>query len=1203
MKRTAKTLLCLLLCAAMVIPGALFVGAEEHVHDSAEEAHTHNEVSVMSEESAPEGQAEITTGTEEDIEDLPCLGAGAPGGKHVLSTNADIVRSEDGTRLVRGEQDQRMYGESCTKNGGSSSRRACKYCYKWFTVTTPDTGEVKGHSFGAVKEIESECDGVTYEVKECTKCGYVEVKTKDGKAPTLEGHTAGKPTTTRPNDCTTDSVTKTECTVCGLVLSCVDNGPQGHSGSWQTTKNANCKQSGEQTFECGRCSFKDTKVIPQTGHIYGTIYTKKPTCEEPGTKIDKCTSCGETRGAETPVDPLGHDWVIKESTACDEKPSRVCKRCGKTEDIDTGSPVNHIWGEEQTKEPTCAEEGYTYRICTRCGAEERTGNITPATGKHEWKTVVTQSPTCGTYGESQEICAVCGERGETTPLDPTGEHTPNADDGDCTTAVLCKVCSLVVVKAETEHNYKYTPVPAPQHQATYYHTKTCKNAGCKVSETEECSGVDDGDCTTPVNCTLCKREIKLGSIHWKSGRYSPVVGEENDYHIELCGHAGCNGTYGEKIAHTYVDGQCTVCGHVDGRDHVPDGKWQSDGEFHWQTCTLCGGKTLLSSHDKTDTDAYDGDCTKAVTCTVCGYEVKPATSHSYTGNWESTPEVHYRVCTNAGCTVREEQKHTPVSDGDCTTPDVCSACGYEVVKGGAAHSWVVAKEGHTETYHKLVCSNDGCEQESTEVHTAGIEATCVDRAECAGCHTPFGNVNPENHVGGTEIKGQKPATEEEEGYTGDICCKSCGAVIEEGKPIDKLPPSHKHEYTILKSDGENHWYECSCGEKKADSVEVHNYGPFEYVDASTHKRVCADCKYEDIERHEHGEDPHDCTKSINCIECGGVVVEATAKEHNFNGRAVGTADGHTVACTNPGCEQTTAVIQHSGGVSSCESGGRCEVCDFEYLKKDPSVHTGGTEVRGQKNATTTEKGYTGDTYCLGCGALIEKGSDIDKLPETHTHEYGAWKSDMTHHWRECSCGNRDGYAEHTYEKGVCTVCAAVDPTYNVLPEILVNTEHSITADFPDGEAEYYDGIELVVDKLTDGNDGYADVKSTVGKQFTEFVPFDISLYSLATGKEVQPKSKLTISIPVPEKWKAAETAVYHFENGTLTAVTASASDDGKHVLFTVDHLSVYVLVNTASKAITPPPTGDASAFAALSAVLIIAAAGIAVTAYDPKKRR
>ena len=245
-------------------------------------------------------------------------------------------------------------------------------------------------------------------------------------------------------------------------------------------------------------------------------------------------------------------------------------------------------------------------------------------------------------------------------------------------------------------------------------------------------------------------------------------------------------------------------------------------------------------------------------------------------------------------------------------------------------------------------------------------------------------------------------------------------------------------------------------------------------------------------------------------------------------------------------------------------------------------------MRGQKNATTTEKGYTGDIYCLGCGALIEKGSDIDKLPEAHTHEYGAWKSDMTHHWRECSCGNRDGYAEHTYVKGVCTVCAAVDPTYNVLPEILVNTEHSITADFPDEEAEYYDGIELVVDKL---------------KQFTEFVPFDISLYSLATGKTVQPKSKLTISIPVPENWKASETAVYHFENGKLTAVTASASADGKHVSFTVDHLSVYVLVNTASKASTPPPTGDTSAFAALSAVLIIAAAGIAVTAYDPKKRR
>ena len=38
-----------------------------------------------------------------------------------------------------------------------------------------------------------------------------------------------------------------------------------------------------------------------------------------------------------------------------------------------------------------------------------------------------------------------------------------------------------------------------------------------------------------------------------------------------------------------------------------------------------------------------------------------------------------------------------------------------------------------------------------------------------------------------------------------------------------------------------------------------------------------------------------------------------------------------------------------------------------------------TEVRGAKDPTCTEKGYTGDTYCKACNALLEKGKDIDAL--------------------------------------------------------------------------------------------------------------------------------------------------------------------------------------------------------------------------------
>ncbi len=50
----------------------------------------------------------------------------------------------------------------------------------------------------------------------------------------------------------------------------------------------------------------------------------------------------------------------------------------------------------------------------------------------------------------------------------------------------------------------------------------------------------------------------------------------------------------------------------------------------------------------------------------------------------------------------------------------------------------------------------------------------------------------------------------------------------------------------------------------------------------------------------------------------------------------------------------------------------------------PAAHTGGTEIRGDKAPTEDEEGYTGDTYCLGCGDKLADGEPIDILPHTHS---------------------------------------------------------------------------------------------------------------------------------------------------------------------------------------------------------------------------
>lgn len=61
--------------------------------------------------------------------------------------------------------------------------------------------------------------------------------------------------------------------------------------------------------------------------------------------------------------------------------------------------------------------------------------------------------------------------------------------------------------------------------------------------------------------------------------------------------------------------------------------------------------------------------------------------------------------------------------------------------------------------------------------------------------------------------------------------------------------------------------------------------------------------------------------------------------------------------------------------SSCYYKGTDTYVD-QWGQLDPKNHDGGEEVKNAKAATCTEKGYTGDTYCKGCGVKLSDGTDI-----------------------------------------------------------------------------------------------------------------------------------------------------------------------------------------------------------------------------------
>ena len=66
---------------------------------------------------------------------------------------------------------------------------------------------------------------------------------------------------------------------------------------------------------------------------------------------------------------------------------------------------------------------------------------------------------------------------------------------------------------------------------------------------------------------------------------------------------------------------------------------------------------------------------------------------------------------------------------------------------------------------------------------------------------------------------------------------------------------------------------------------------------------------------------------------------------------------------------------HSYYIPTCTTPAKCS-CGETTGDKDPSNHTGGTEIRNAVEATYDEMGYTGDTYCKGCGVQLESGKDI-----------------------------------------------------------------------------------------------------------------------------------------------------------------------------------------------------------------------------------
>ena len=428
--------------------------------------------------------------------------------------------------------------------------------------------------------------------------------------------------------------------------------------------------------------------------------------------------------------------------------------------------------------------------------------------------------------------------------------------------------------------------------------------------------------------------------------------------------------------------------------HAWASDWSKDTDNHWKECSRCHEKKDEAAHDYgsdniCDTCGYDKTVphthnltlvpAKAPTCTEKGntayytcdgcdkwFEdatgaseitdktsvILAATGHS-ASDWKSDNTDHWKECTVVGCGVIIEGSKAAHTAGEwiIDTPATattsgskhkeCTVCGYTMATetipatGGGEHTHSYGSEWKNDAdnhWHECSCGD----KKDTAAHTAG--EWIIDTPATA---TTSGSKHKE--------------------------CTVCGYTM----ATETIPATgggeHTHSYgSEWKNDADNHWHECSCGDKK--DTAAHTAGewiidtPATATTSGTKHKKCTVCGY---------------TMTIETIPATG-----GEHTHSYGSEWKNDADNHWHEC-------------------SCGD------------KKDTAAHTAGEWIIDTP-ATATTSG-TKHKKCTVCGYTMT----IETIPATggeHTHSYGSeWKNDATNHWHECSCRDKADKAAHDFK--------------------------------------------------------------------------------------------------------------------------------------------------------------------------------------------
>ncbi|MFR3075968.1 MAG: InlB B-repeat-containing protein [Lachnospiraceae bacterium] len=273
-----------------------------------------------------------------------------------------------------------------------------------------------------------------------------------------------------------------------------------------------------------------------------------------------------------------------------------------------------------------------------------------------------------------------------------------------------------------------------------------------------------------------------------------------------------------------------------------------------------------------------------------------------------------KVGNMASVAVTVNDGHTASEDdGDCTTPVKCIYHNDVIVIPAKQHDF--SGEWHKdENEHWHSCQNSGCTiSEAKTAHSGNDDNDCTTPVACE-CGYVLTAARSEHTWGEWVSDGNGKHTHK---------CTADGCTVSETKDCGGGTATC---HTKAVCDACHNEY----GKYNADNHD----GTLEWVQtATTHEKKWSCCK-----------------------------AVATAKENHSWKNGICTECGY-------GCA-------HSGGTATCHTKAVCDACHNEYGEYNADNHDGGTKVSGDIKAGCTQKGYTGDTYCLGCEKILTKGTEI-----------------------------------------------------------------------------------------------------------------------------------------------------------------------------------------------------------------------------------